>query len=162
MKNAKVSLANKFWTKEVGEKARSLPQEDQQRLLNIVMGGLANDDSSVGAYATRPEDYDVFAFFLEPLLRAYHNIEGDTKQVHDWNIPVNEYLLTKLDPKLTNVSMRARVARNVKGWNLPPSMDKSERLKFEARMEQVFANFEGLPGKYHSLTPGHKNQCTEE
>jgi len=27
--------------------------------------------------------------------------------------------------------MRARVARNVKGWNLPPSMDKAERLRFE-------------------------------
>ena len=94
------------------------------------MGGLANDDSSMGAYATRPEDYDVFSFFLEPLLRAYHNIEGDTKQTHDWKIPVGEYLLTKLDPKLTKVSMRARVARNVKGWNLPPSMDKAERLKF--------------------------------
>ena len=71
-------------------------------------------------------------------------------------------MLDKLDPKLTNVSMRARVARNVKGWNLPPSMDKSERLKFEEKMCSVFANFEGLPGKYHSLTPGHKNQCTEE
>jgi creatine kinase len=29
-----------------------------------MMGGLENDDSSVGAYATRPEDYDEFAFYL--------------------------------------------------------------------------------------------------
>ena len=52
--------------------------------------------------------------------------------------------------------MRARVARNVKGWNLPPSMDKEERLEFEAMIEKVFSKFE-FPGKYHSLTPGHKN-----
>lgn len=52
--------------------------------------------------------------------------------------------------------MRARVARNVKGWNLPPSMDKAERLKFEDTMVQIFDSFE-YPGKYHSLTPGHKN-----
>ena len=51
--------------------------------------------------------------------------------------------------------MRARVARNVKGWNLPPSMDKAERLKFEEKMCSVFDSF-GIPGKYHSLTPGHK------
>jgi arginine kinase len=90
-----------------------------------MMGGLCNDDSSVGAYATRPEDYDKFSFFLEPLIREYHKIDGQTKQTHDWNIPVGEYVLTKIDPRLEKVSMRARVARNVKGWNLPPSMDKA-------------------------------------
>jgi len=52
--------------------------------------------------------------------------------------------------------MRARVARNVKGWNLPPSMDKEERLKFESKMVEAFESF-GIPGKYYSLTPGHKN-----
>ena len=31
---------------------------------DIIMGGLENDDSSVGAYATRPEDYDRFSFYL--------------------------------------------------------------------------------------------------
>jgi len=83
-----------------------------------MMGGLENDDSSVGAYATRPEDYDAYGFYLQPL------IEGNTKQEHDWNIPVGKYLLTNINPNLTEVSMRARVARNVVGWNLPPKMNK--------------------------------------
>ena len=56
--------------------------------------------------------------------------------------------------------MRARVARNVKGWNLPPSMNKEERLKFEDTMVKVFESF-GIAGKYHSLTPGHKNLISE-
>ena len=56
--------------------------------------------------------------------------------------------------------MRARVARNVKGFNLPPSMNKEERLKFENTMVDVFDKF-GLPGKYHSLTPGHKNHISD-
>ena len=51
--------------------------------------------------------------------------------------------------------MRARVARNVKGWNLPPSMDKDERIRFENKMESVFSNL-GIDGRYYSLTPGHK------
>ena len=100
LSQVKVSLANKYFTEEVGKKAREIPDEDQQRLLDIMMGGLCNDDSGVGAYATRPEDYDVFSFYLEPLIKEYHKIEGDTKQCHDWNIPVGEYLLTKIDPKL--------------------------------------------------------------
>jgi arginine kinase len=57
--------------------------------------------------------------------------------------------------------MRARVARNVAGWNLPPNMNKEERLKFEETMVNVFENF-GIEGKYNSLTPGHKNHISEE
>ena len=130
LRRIKESLANKYFTPEVRQKVETLSQDDQRRILDVMMGGLANDDSSVGAYATRPEDYDNFSFYLEPLIRTYHKIEGDTKQEHDWNIPVGEYLLQKINPALEKVSMRARVARNVKGWNLPPKMDKEERLKF--------------------------------
>ena len=75
---------------------------------------------------------------METLIRDYHKIEGATKQEHDWNIPVGEYVLTKISPKLQKVSMRARVARNVKGFNLPPSMNKQERLDFENKMVETF------------------------
>jgi creatine kinase len=56
--------------------------------------------------------------------------------------------------------MRARVARNVSGWNLPTSMTMDERLTFESYMENIF---EKLPfdGSYYSLTPGHKKQIQE-
>ena len=70
----KVSLANKYFTNEAYQKAKSLSDPDQQRLLDIMMGGLCNTDSSVGAYATSPDDYDKFSFFLEPLIREYHKI----------------------------------------------------------------------------------------
>ena len=40
LKTVKESLANKFFTPEVEKKASSLPKEDQQRLLDIMMGGL--------------------------------------------------------------------------------------------------------------------------
>lgn len=55
--------------------------------------------------------------------------------------------------------MRARVARNVVGWNLPPKMNKEERLKFESTMVEIFNKF-GISGKYHSLTPGHANHIS--
>jgi arginine kinase len=54
LKNVKVCLANKFWTVDIRTKAQSLSQDNQQRILDIMMGGLENDDSSVGAYATTP------------------------------------------------------------------------------------------------------------
>lgn len=37
--------------------------------------------------------------------------------------------------------MRARVARNVAGWNLPPKMNKEERIKFEDTMVDIFGKF---------------------
>ena len=58
--------------------------------------------------------------------------------------------------------MRARVARNVAGWNLPPKMNKEERIKFENTLTDIFASDKfGIPGAYHSLTPGHKNFIAE-
>lgn len=74
LRKGKVSLGNKYFTKEVSQKAKQLPQNEQQRLLDVMMGGLCNGDSSVGVYATRPEDYDAFSFYLEPLIREYHGI----------------------------------------------------------------------------------------
>jgi arginine kinase len=41
----------------------------------------------------------------------------------------------------------------------PQWTNKSES-RFENRMVEVFESF-GLPGKYHSLTPGHKNFISE-
>lgn len=64
LKNIKISLASKFWNASVRDQATKLSQDDQQRLLDVIMGGLENDDSGVGAYATSPEDYDKFAFYL--------------------------------------------------------------------------------------------------
>ena len=54
LKKVKISLANKFFTANVRSAVEELPQNDQQRFLDIMMGGLENDDSSVGVYATRP------------------------------------------------------------------------------------------------------------
>lgn len=92
------------------------------------MSGLESNYSTIGVYATRPEDYDRYEFYLEPLIKEYHKIEENTKQEHDWDISVGEYLLTNISPSLTNISMRARVARNVVGWNLTTKMTKEERL----------------------------------
>lgn len=161
LKAKKESLGNKYFTAEVMAFAQSLPEEDQQRLLDVMMSSLCNDDASVGVYAMRPEDYETFAPYLVPIIREYHKIEGDTRQEHDWDIPVDTYLLTEIHPGLEQVSMRARVARNVKAWNLPSSMSRTERVRFETFMEEVF---ERLPfeGEYFSLTPGHAKEISLE
>jgi creatine kinase len=156
-----VSLANKHFTDEVLEWAQKLPREMQLRLLDIIISGLANDDAQVGAYLTRPQDLEDFAFYLDRIVREYHGIVGDTRQEHDWDIPVGEYELTRIDPGFGKVSMRARVARNVDGWNLPSAMGRDERLAFETFIEDAFAQLP-FPGSYRSLTPGHALEISAE
>ncbi|MCA9366922.1 hypothetical protein KC887_01495 [Candidatus Kaiserbacteria bacterium] len=161
LKSVKESLGNKHFTPKVKLWAEGLSPENQQRLLDVMLGGLSNDDASVGVYATRPEDYVEFAPYLEPIIREYHKIEGEVTQRHDWNIPVGVYELTDIDPSLRDVSMRARVARNVAGWNLPSSMDQEERVAFEQFMtEEVFSKLP-FAGTYYSLTPGHPAEINE-
>jgi creatine kinase len=157
----KVSLANKHFTREVAEWARMLSDAQQQRLLNVMIAGLCNSDASIGVYATSPEDYSDFGFFLEPLIRDYHAIDGSARQSHNWQTPLGKFVLTEIDPNFEAVSMRARVARTVRRWKLPPSMSKTDRVKFETMMERVFAGF-GIEGQYYSLTPGHKSFISNE
>lgn len=161
LKEIKESLGNKHFTNDVQEWAVCLSNEDQHRLLDTMLGGLCNEDSSVGVYATSPQDYERFSLYMEPVIREYHNITGDTNQKHDWNIPVGEYVLNRIHPNLEKISMRARVARNVNGWNLPSSMDKDERLEFELFMEKILSRLP-FEGKYFSMTPGHKNELSKE
>ncbi len=154
LRSIQESLSNKHFTSEIKAWAMSLSSELQLRLLDIMLGGLCNEDSNVGVYISNAEDLEIFAKYLTPIIRDYHKIEGEVSQEHNWDIPVGEYLLDTIDSSLANVSMRARVARNVAGWNMPSAMDLEERLRFEDEMEKVF---ESLPfkGQYTSMTPGH-------
>ncbi len=155
----KESLSNKHFTSEIKSWAIFLSPELQLRLLDMMLGGLCNEDSNVGVYIANTEDLEIFGQYLEPIIRDYHKIEGDVRQEHDWSIPVGEYLLNEIDSSLSDVSMRARVARNVAGWNMPSSMSLDERLRFEGAMIKVF---DALPfdGTYFSMTPGHDNEMS--
>ena len=52
------------------------------------------------------------------------------------------------------ISMRVRVGRNLKGFNLPGAMDKAERIKFEKAMLKSFeALIAKFGGKINSITP---------
>lgn len=162
LKAKKESLGNKHFTPEVRAMALTLPEEKQQRLLDIMVSALTNDDANIGVYSTRPEDSVEFGFYLDPIICEYHKIVGDTRQEHDWNIPVGLYRLVDLDPSLDVVSMRSRVGRNVEGWNLPSSMNEEERVRFEEFMsEEIFTQLP-FAGQYYSLTPRHAKEMDGE
>jgi len=142
----------------------SLSSAHQQRLLQIIQTGIENPDSIMGAYAMHPDDYDLFQPFMDLMIRDYHNIHGELKQVSNWDFG-GLFDLSRIDASLADSSMRVRVARNLNNFPLPGAMTRNERVKFEKRMVTAFSTLIEHPaygGRYLSLTPGSTHQISAE
>jgi hypothetical protein len=110
----------------------------------------------------RPNDYKEFGAFFNPLIRDYHRASADAKHETDWDasgVGENGVLdVSKLG--LSDLSMRVRVGRNLKKFNLPGAMDKAERIAFEKSMLKAFEKLIENPefgGRVYSLTPDFGN-----
>lgn len=141
----------------------SLDESSQQRLTKIIASGIENPDSQMGAYAMNPKDYDEFATMLDPMIRDAHNIAAGAKiaQQHDWDTSGVGCDLGAIDPRLKDVSMRVRVARNVSTFPLPGAMSKEQRVAFENVAAEAFAKLAEDPafgGQYLSITPGSSHE----
>jgi len=138
---------------------RGLDDVDQQRLLRIFASGMENPDSSMGAYAMAPDDYDFFSVQLDPMIRDFHAIPAGVAiaQKHDWNVGGADCDLGAIDARLKDVSMRVRVARNVASFPLPGAMNRAQRVAFENEAVSAFARLmddAAFGGRYLSITPG--------
>lgn len=144
----------------------NLPKEKQDHVKRIVIAGLMNDDSKVGAYAMETSDYDNYGPVLDPIIRDYHTINADFRFKADWDISNKKLNLKDIDTKLAEISMRVRVARNVEGFPLTGNMTQEDRVRFENYMiEKVFSNLIAnlnYRGRYVSLTPGSKYEISPD
>ncbi len=151
-----------------GDYFNSLEASDQQKLLSIFASGIENPDSSMGAYAQEPKDYDRFSTALDPLIRDFHGIADgiEIAQKHDWpNAETANCNLAEIDPKLKDVSMRVRVARNAATYPLPGAMSKDQRVAFENEAVAAFEKLikdEAFGGQYLSITPGSKYEISSD
>ena len=133
----------------------------QKRLRKIIATGVENANSSMGAYAMSPDDYDQFSHMLDKMIRDFHGIDENTAiaQPKDWNTSNAACDLGAIDPKLKEVSMRVRVARNVASFLLPGAMCKTQRVALEDIAATAFTKLvenSAFGGQYLSITPGSK------
>ncbi len=145
----------------------SLDGQKRAQLIKIIISGIENPDSNMGAYAMNPQDYDVFSTMLDPMIRDFHNINSniDITQKHDWNTKSKSCDLGVIDEALKNVSMRVRVARNVSSFPLPGAMTKAQRVEFENIAVNAFTELAkdiNFGGKYLSITPNSPNKIDLE
>ena len=142
----------------------ALSPELQQRLTRMIITGIKNPDSQMGAYAMYPDDYDLFQPYLDKLIRDYHGITGELKQLSDWDTG-GLLDLSAIDASLADTSMRVRVGRNLSAFPLPGAMTRDDRIAFEKAMVVAFEKLMVNPdfgGSYVSLTPGSNYEISKE
>jgi hypothetical protein len=140
----------------------SYTPQQQDVLYKITKTGIENPDSGIGCYAMRPDDYEVFSKFFDPLIRDYHRASADAVHESDWDVSAvgDNGVLDVSKLGLGELSMRVRVGRNLTDFPLPGAMTKADRIAFEKRMLQAFAKLVAMPdygGAVYSLTPDFGN-----
>jgi len=142
------------------EEGKALSDEDLVTFYRCVRTGIDNPDSGLGCYAMTPSDLEKYGGFFNQVIRDYHGDESGVK-VHetDWDsskIGENGILDVRKLGFESELSMRVRVGRNLKQYNLPGAMDREERIKFENTMLAAFQSLIDNPdfgGAVYSLTP---------
>ncbi len=137
----------------------SLTDAERAVFWQCVRTGIDNHDSSMGCYAMKPGDYTTFKPFFSQVIGDYHKNDPACALTHTncWDtskVGENGVLdLQKLGLK-DPLSMRVRVGRNLKAFNLPGAMDQAERIAFEKRMLGAFDAIKAkFGGTVYSMTP---------
>lgn len=120
-------------------------------LMDVVVSGAANPDSSVGCYAPDAECYEVFSSFFDDVIQLYHGY--DPRREHHKTDLVSGKLSSL--PPLTDSrikSTRIRCGRNLAGFAFAPGIAREQRFEVERLISTALAGLTGdLSGKYEPL-----------
>lgn len=128
------SLLKKYLTQETFDQLKGVKTSKGSTLWDCIKTGVINVDSSVGVYAGDEECYRVFAALFDPLIEDYHS-PYKLADGHTSSMDAEEVKYPDLDPEGKFIrSTRVRVARNLSGYGLPPTVTKEERLEIEKKV----------------------------
>jgi arginine kinase len=135
----------------VYQELKELKTYNDGTLMDVIMSGVANPDSSVGCYATDPEAYKTFAPFFNEVIKRYHGFDPNKqKHVTDLNVDGLTALSRLEDDRI--ISTRIRCGRNLANMPFAPTIKRKERQKVEAKVSKALGRLRGdLQGEYYSL-----------
>lgn len=120
-------------------------------LMDVVVSGAANPDSSVGCYAPDALSYEVFSPFFDDIIQLYHGYDP-RREFHKTDLQSGK--LSSLPP-LTDSrikSTRIRCGRNLAAFPFAPGITRDQRFEVERMVSAALATLEGdLSGKYEPL-----------
>ena len=147
------SLLKKHLTREVYEELKGRKSKRGTTVGDIIKSGVVNLDSGVGAYVGDEESYTLFSPLLNPIIEEYH-APFKVSMVHPTDTDISHIDCPDPDPEGKLIrSTRIRVARNIRGYGLSPTVTKEERLEIEHKVVAILTSMTGdLEGTYHPLT----------
>ena len=146
------SLLKKYLTPEIFDQLKTKKTTRGITLWDCINSGIVNLDSGAGAYSGDEECYSLFAPLFNPIIEDYHKPYKVT-MTHTPDMNPDNIKCPNPDPKGRFIrSTRIRVARNLKGYGLSPTLKKEERLELEKKVVGVLKSLEGdLAGEYYPL-----------
>ena len=120
-------------------------------LQQMIRSGIANPDSRVGVYAGDAESYTLFADLFDLIIAAYHGFSRTDRHPAQYSLP--DLCPRNLDPEGRFIkSTRIRVARNLLGFPLGPTLSAGQRRTVEQSCLAAFKSLGGkLAGHYYPL-----------
>jgi protein-arginine kinase len=143
------SLVDQFLTPELRARLRDLRTSGGYSLDDLIRSGVANPDSSVGAYAPDAESYVRFHDLLNDVVLAQHRLDALPAPAS-----ASAHLFFEPHPDLgpAVLSTRVRVARNLAGLPFPAGASLADREEVERRLVAALATLPGdLAGTYRPL-----------
>ena len=131
------SLLKKYLTEELFNELKVKKTSRGCNLWDQIISGVEQLDSSNGIYATDEEAYTLFAKIFDPIIEEYH-APYKLADKHTSDMNPEKVDAPNLDPEGSFIrSTRIRVARNLKGYGLPPSLKNKERIEVEQKVRET-------------------------
>ena len=128
----------KFLTEDLFNELKVKKTARGSNLWDQIISGVEQLDSANGIYATEQEAYTLFAKIFDPVIEEYHAPYKLTDK-HTSDMNPDKVDAPNLDPDGAFIrSTRIRVARNLKGYGLPPSIGNKERVEVEQKVGVSF------------------------
>lgn len=146
------SMLKKHLTPEIFDQLKDKKTSRGVTINDCIRSGVENLDSGVGVYSGDEECYTLFGPLFTPLIEDYHTPYKISTQ-HTSNMNPDQINCPNPDPEGKFIrSTRIRVARNLKGFGLAPTLSKQERIDVEKKVVGVLTSLTGdLAGKYYPL-----------
>lgn len=128
------SLLKKYLTEDLFDKLKDKKTARGCTLWDQISSGVIHLDSANGVYASDEEAYTLFAELYDPIIEHYH-APYKLADKHTSDMDPEKVDAPDLDPNHEFIrSTRIRVARNLKGHGLPPSLHNKERIELEKKV----------------------------
>jgi hypothetical protein len=146
------SLLKKHLTASLWHALKDLKTDSGVSLNDCIRSGLSAPDSAIGVYAGDAESIDRFGALFAPLIQDLHR-GFDASRGHNGRLGTPHPEFIDPDPQGRYIrSTRMRLARNLRGVRLMPTISKSELLALEQRAQDVLGRLTAdLAGSYQPV-----------